>query len=100
MKRTYLRSVAVVFILTFAVLSLAPLCLLIECNIQKTVHGQVDLHLSLTVEDGVVTVGEPPSPRLQQALTALLSPPARVVTALWRAETQAAAYLWERLLPL
>lgn len=99
MDRTRLRLTLVAFILSLAVLSLGPLCFLIECNLRQTVHGQVSFDLHPTVEQGLVTLNQPPSLRLQQAATALLSPPVRVVVTLWRTETQAAARLWERLIP-
>ena len=104
MTRSRITAWLTAFILTLTLLSLAPACLLIECNLQQTLQGQVDLGVAFTLEEGVPTLapaGNTPSSlseRVEQGVAALLAPGQRLVSRLLRWETDLATRLWERLL--
>lgn len=104
MTRSRISTWLTAFILTLTLLSLAPACLLIECNLQQTLQGRVDLGVTFTLEEGIPTLSSaesPPSPpaeRVWQGVSALLAPGQRIVGRLLRWESDLAARLWERLL--
>lgn len=89
-------------LITLCVLGLGFACLLIECNIQKTTYGRVELGLSYTLESGFPRLmradGKPlPAPlpsNWRQALRACVSAPVRLTALLLRQETDALCRLW------
>lgn len=89
-------------LITLCVLGLGFACLLIECNMQQTTYGRVELGLSYTLEEGVPHLtradGEPlPAPlpsNWRQALRACVSAPVRLTALLLRWETDAVCRLW------
>lgn len=103
LRRLPWRTFAVAFILTSCVLGLGCAFFVIECNIQQTTYGQVDLGVTYTLEDGIPAVqvdgGETitvPTAAEQLAEVAL-PPPVRLFAALWRWENEAAEQFWEFL---
>ncbi|MBQ9859509.1 MAG: hypothetical protein IJO76_02380 [Clostridia bacterium] len=103
MKSVRIRALCGVFLLTCTLLSLGPLFLLVEGNIQEALHGQFNPSLQFTLQEGVPTLSTAgPLPaaslRLQQGILALLPVGVREAVCLLRRELSAAATLWERLL--
>ena len=104
MTRSRIGALCAVFILTCTLLSAGPLCLLIEGNLQRTVHGRFDPGVGFSLQEGVPTLanhGEQPSlsPRLRQGITALIQPGYRLVLRLVRWELEATVWLWGRVAP-
>ena len=96
--RTFLAA----FVLTLCVLGLLCAFFVIECHIQQTAYGQVDLGVTYTMQDGVpaVQVDSDPitaPPALAQAAQIVTPPPVKLLAALWQWETEAAEWLWETL---
>lgn len=102
MTRSRIGAVCAVFILACTLLSLGPLCLLIEGNLQQTVHGRFDPGVGFSLQEGVPTLSDgeaptPTDPRLRQGVTALIQPGYRLVLRLVRWELEAAVWLWDRV---
>ncbi len=101
LRRLPWRTFFIAFILTLCVLSLFVAFFVIECNIQQTTYGRVDLGVTYTVEDGVPAVtlsgGETLAvpPAVEQVCEIVVPPPVRLFAALWRWENEAAERLWE-----
>ena len=103
MKFVRIRAFCAVLLLACTLLSLGPLFLLIEGNIQQTLHGQFDPKWQFTLQEGVPILSmdshlPAANPRTEQGVTALLPTGMRATAALLRWELSAAAKLWERLL--
>ena len=98
-KAAYLLAV---FLLALCVLGLGPAFLLIECNIQRTVTGRVELGVAFSLEEGLPVLtdtasGEPVlrlSAEERQGATVLLPPSLRLLGTLWQEELAAASRLW------
>lgn len=92
-----------VFALAVCVAGFGPACLLIECNIQRTVTGRVEPGITFSLEEGMPvltdTVSGNPMLRLsdekRQGVAVLLPPSLRLLGTLWREELAAASRLWE-----
>ncbi len=102
LRRLPWRTFFAAFILTLCVLGLFLAFFVIECRIQQTTHGRVDLGVTYTVEDGVPAVttgGETLAvpPAVGQVCEVVVPPPVRLFAALWQWENEAAERLWEQL---
>ena len=92
-----------IFVLAMCVAGLGPACMLIECNIRRTVTGQAGLPVAFVLEEGWpvledATTGQPRyglTEEQRQGATVLLPPSLRLLGALWRGELEAASRLWE-----
>lgn len=103
LRRLPWRTFVAAFILTLCVLSLGCAFFVIECRIQQTTYGQVDLGVTYALEDGLPTIcvdGEEifsaPSAAAPIADIAV-PPPLRLLATVWQWETEAAQRLWETL---
>jgi hypothetical protein len=81
------------------VLGLACACFIIECNIQRTTYGRVDLGVTYTMEDGVPAVrvdGKAVAvpTALERTAEVFTPPPVKLLAALWRWETEMAEQVW------
>lgn len=104
LRRLPWRTFLITFILTLCVLGLFLAFFFIECRIQQTTHGRVDLGVTYTIEDGVpaVTVrGDTvAAPRaVTNTAEVLVPPPVRLFAELWRWENEAAEWLWSEEKP-
>lgn len=102
LRRLPWRTFFIAFILALCVLSLFVAFFVIECNIQQTTYGRVDLGVTYTVEDGVpaVTTGGKTlavPPAVEYVCEIVVPPPVRLFAELWRWENEAAERLWEFL---
>lgn len=100
LRRLPWRTFVAAFILTLCVLGLLCAFFIIECNIQQTTYGQVDLGVTYSLEDGVPivcvddeTLTVPPA--AEQIAEVAVPPPVRLFAALWQWETEAAQWFWE-----
>ncbi len=102
LRRLPWRTFLITFILTLCVLGLFLAFFVIECRIQQTTHGRVDLGVTYTIEDGVpaVTVrGDTvAAPRaVTNTAEVLVPPPVRLFAELWRWENELARHFWKWL---
>ncbi len=103
LRRLPWRTFVAAFILTLCVLSLGCAFFVIECRIQQTTYGQVDLGVTYALEDGVPAIrvdGEEifsVPPAAEPIADVAVPPPLRLLAALWQWETEAAEWLWETL---
>ncbi len=104
LRRLPWRTFFAAFILTLCVLSLFCAFFVIECHIQQTTRGRVDLGVTYTVEDGILAVtladsGETLAvpPAVGQVCEIVVPPPARLFAELWRWENEIAERLWKFL---
>ncbi len=103
LRRLPWRTFFAAFILSLCVLGLVLAFFVIECNIQQTTYGQVDLGVRYTLDNGApaVTLHDKPLtlPAAEQTAQVTAPPPWRLLAALWRWETKAAQWVWETFLP-
>ncbi len=104
LRRLPWRTFFITFILALCVLSLFVAFFVIECNIQQTTRGQVDLGVTYTVEDGIpaVTLADGDEalavpPAVGQIAEIAVPPPVRLFATLWQWENEAAERFWEFL---
>ena len=102
LRRLPWRTFLAAFILALCVLSLICAFFVIECRIQQTTHGRVDLGVTYTIEDGVPVVILADSdetlavPPVAETIGAVVLPPSvRLFAELWRWENELAERLWE-----
>ncbi len=85
--------------MTLCVLGLGLSFLVIEYNTRRVSEGMVDFGVRYAVEDGYPQVrvagGRWPPVVNNRLVQAVLSPPLRVLMALWQAQNDALAYLLE-----
>ena len=94
--RTFLSA----FVLTLCVLGLFCAFFVIECRIQQTTFGRVDLGVTYTIENGTPDVqvdGERVALPVRAPLAAVVPLPAKLFAAVWRCENELAAWMWDRV---
>ncbi len=103
-RRRWWKTFAVTLTVSLCVLGLGVACLAIECNMQQTRYGRVELGVSYHLEEGIPRLegengGELAalSPGWRQALWGVVAAPVRLTAELLQRETQAAARLWEQI---
>ena len=100
-RRLPWRTFLAAFILSLCVLGLGCAIFIIECHIQQTTHGQVDLGVTYVMEAGVPIVSvdgeqQPTSDTLAALADIAAPPPVKWLAVLWQRETEAAQWLWEQ----
>ncbi len=102
LRRLPWRTFFVAFILSLCVLGLIAAFFIIECRIQQTTYGQIDLGMTYVIDNGTLALSLHDKPltvptAIEQTARVTIPPPWRLLGDVWQWELEAAQWFWETL---